>query len=179
MIINRRRRATGPTDPSPRHDAGSTFIEVLVAIVLLGVLGVAVLTAARTSVIGTRIERDHSRAFQWLQSADGVLQGAPRVSCNFDPVADAPYTSGEQKVRLEYEKLIRDQVVNPPGWADSQITVVAPVLVWDGNRYWDPADPVAPKKCYDSDKFYLQLVKLQVNSPDGVIIETNEVVKRG
>lgn len=158
-------------------DRGTTFVELLIAIVLLGLLGVVVLTAARTSVIGTRIERDHARAFQWLQSADGVLQGAERVSCNFDPDTDAPYTSGEQKVRLKYETLIREQVVNPPGWTDSQITVVAPVFVWDGNRYWDPA--TAPKKCYDSDKFYLQLVKLQVESPDGSIIETNEVVKRG
>lgn len=171
-----RRLKCPAADPSVRRDRGTTFIEVLVAIVLLGVLGVGVLTAARTSIIGTRIERDHARAFQWLQSADGVLQASPRVSCNFDPVLDAPYTSGEEKVRMEYEKRIRSQVVKPAGWTDSQITVVAPVLVWDGSQYRNPA--TAPKSCYDADKFFLQLVTIRVTNLDGQIIETNQVVKR-
>ena len=163
--------------PTPRRDRGTTFIEMLVSIVLLGTVGVGVLTAVRASVIATTVERDHARAFQWLQSADGVLQAAPRVSCNFDPIADAPYTSGEEKVRKTYENLIRSQVVNPPGWADSQITIQQPVLAWDGSRYWDPYDPAAPSACFDPD-YLLQLVTLRVTSPDGQIIETNEVVKR-
>jgi len=158
-------------------DHGSTFIEVLVSVVLLGTVCVAVLTAVRTSVVATVIERDHSRAFQWLQSADGVLQAAPRESCNFDPVADAPFTSGEEKVRVTYENLIRAQVANPPGWEDSQITIQRPILAWDGTQYWDPYDPAAPQPCFDP-TYQLQLVTLRVTSPEGQIIETNEVVKR-
>ena len=160
------------------RDGGFTFVEVLVAVVLLGTVCVGVLTALRMSVIGTRLERDHAKAYQWLQSADGVLQAADRIGCAFDPVTDAPYTSGEEKVRLGYQQEIRLGVVNPPGWDDRQITVVGPVKVWDGARYWDPNDPAAPKKCFDGDGFLLQLVTMQVTSPDGRIIETIQVVKR-
>lgn len=167
------------------RDSGLSFVEVLVTIVLLGTVGVAALAALRMTVIGTRTERDHSRAYQWLQSADGVLQEAERVSCAFDPAADAPYTSGEEKVRLEYEDLIRTKVANPPGWNDHQITVLRPVKTWDGSRYWDPYDPAAPDTsavdpaaCFDSAGRLLQLVTLQVTSPDGEIIETMQVVKR-
>jgi hypothetical protein len=156
-----------------------------VTIVLLGTVGVAALAALRMTVIGTRTERDHSRAFQWLQSADGVLQQAARVGCDFDPVLDAPYTSSEEKVRLEYQELIRTGVVNPPGWADHQITVLQPVKTWDGTRYWDPYDPAAPDTstvdpaaCFDGAGRLLQLVSLQVTSPDGKVIETIQVVKR-
>lgn len=170
---NRDRRS--PAEQS-RRDRGVTFIEILVAVVLLGTVGVGVLTALRVSVDATRLERDHSRAYQWLQSANGVLQAAPRVSCGYTLPDDAAFASGEEKVRLQYQTLIRNTVVNPPGWGDLQLTVVEPVKVWDGSRYWDPS--IAPKPCYDSDGFLLQLVTLQVVSPDGDIIESIEVVKR-
>lgn len=178
------RRMTNRSNRQPRGgsrrdrgaDRGVTFIEVLVAIVLLGTAGVGVLAALRVSIDATRLERDHSRAFQWLQSANGVLQAAPRVSCGYTLPDDAAYATGEEKVRLQYQSLIRSTVVNPPGWADSQLTVRPPVKVWDGTRYWDPA--AAPQTCYDSDGFLLQLVTLQVTSPDGDIIESIQVVKR-
>jgi hypothetical protein len=128
------------------------------------------------SVIGTRVERDHAKAYQWLQSANGVLQAAPRVGCDFDAAVDAPYSSGEEKMRLRYQDIVRGQVVNPPGWEDRQLEVLYPVKVWDGNRYWEPA--VAPRPCYDPDGFLLQLITMQVTNPAGDIIETIQVVKR-
>ena len=180
--MRHRRTAIGdpqhPDDRS-RRDHGVSFIEILVAIVLLGTVVVGVLGALRISVDATRLERDHSLAYQWLQSANGVLQAAPRVSCGFTLPDDDPYTSGEEKVRLEYQKLIRSvAAIPPPGWVDSQLTVVEPVKAWDGSQYWDPADPAAPQPCFDSEGYLLQLVTLQVTSPDGDIIETLEVVKR-
>lgn len=163
-----------------RRDRGVTFIEILVAIVLLGTVGIGVLTAMRASVIGTRIERDHARAFQWLQSADGVLQGTDRVGCgDYDPDIHYPtYSSAEEWVRLQYQNTIRSEVVNPPGWEDSQISVAPSVMVWDGTQYWDPYDPLAPAECFDDVDRFLQLVTLEVASPDGDIIETIQVVKR-
>ena len=153
-----------------------SLIEIMVAIVLLATVGVGVLAAVRSTVIGTRLERDHAKAYQWLQSADGVLQAANRVGCDYDPLVDVGYATGEEKVRLKYQDLIRDGVANPPGWADLQITVRYPVKIWDGSNYWEPA--VAPKPCFDTDGYLLQLVELQVASPDGDIIETIQVVKR-
>lgn len=174
-------RRTASEDPrrrrfDARRDRGVTFVELLVAIVLLGTVGVGVLAALRVSVDATRLERDHSRAYQWLQSANGVLQATPRVSCGYTLPDDGAYASGEEKVRLEYQEAIRSTVENPPGWDESQLSVVEPVKVWDGSRYWDPT--IAPQPCYDSDGYLLQLITLQVTSPDGDIIETLEVVKR-
>jgi hypothetical protein len=137
-------------------------VEVLVSLVLLGTVALAMLAALRMTVIGTQTERDHSRAYQWLQSADGVLQSADRVSCDL----------GEEAVRLQYRDVIRDEVVNPPGWVDDQITVLEPIKMWNGTEYLDPP------ACYDSAGRFLQLITLQVTSPDGDIIETMQVVKR-
>jgi prepilin-type N-terminal cleavage/methylation domain-containing protein len=164
--------------PARQRDAGVSLIEILIAIVLLGTAAVSVVGALQVSIIGTRLERDHAKAYQWLQSSDGVLQAAARVGCDFNPVLDAPYTSGEQKARIEYQNLIRAGVVNPSGWDDSQIIIIPPIKVWDGNQYWDPYSAGAPKQCFDSDGYLLQLITLQVESPDGDIIETIQVVKR-
>lgn len=161
--------------PAPR-DPGLSLVEVVVAIALLATVGLGMLGALRSTVIGTRTERDHAKAYQWLQSADGVLQAAPRVSCTYSAATDVGYTSGEEKVRRQYEQLIRDRVVNPDGWQDFQIKVLYPVRIWDGTNYWEPA--VAPKPCFDSDGYLLQLIELQVSSPDGRIIESTQVVKR-
>ncbi|MAT07194.1 MAG: hypothetical protein CL424_19350 [Acidimicrobiaceae bacterium] len=162
-----------------RRDTGATLVEIVIAVVLVGMVLTVVLGAAQASIIGTRLERDHAKSYQWLQSANGVLQAADRVSCEHDPVnvpGDAAFANGEDKVRSTYEQTLRTGVVNPPEWADHQLSVLYPVMVWDGSRYWDPA--LAPKPCYDADGYLLQLVTLQVTSPDGDIIETIQVVKR-
>jgi hypothetical protein len=140
----------------------------------MGTAVLAVVGAVRTSIIGSRLERDHARAHQWLQSAIGVMQAAPRVSC--DDLGS--YATGEENVRMSYQTIIRSNpVLNPPGWLDQQLRIVPPVKVWNGDEYLDPA--TAPKPCYDVDGFKLQLVTIQVESPDGDIIETVEVVKDG
>ena len=160
--------------PRARGDRGATFVEVLVAIVLLGTTVVATLTAVRTTIIGTGIARDHARAQQWLQSAVGVVHEIDRLDCD---VVLPTYSTGEESVRGEYQRLVRSLVATPGGWNNSQITVITPVKVWDGSRYWDPYDPVAPAPCFDNDGFELQLITLQVTSPDGAIIESVQVVK--
>lgn len=170
-----------PTEHSRRRqvrDLGASLIEILIATVLLGSGVVATLGALQASVVGTRTERDHAKAYQWLQSANGVLQAVDRVTCDHSPATvpeDAAYADGEEKVRLSYQALLRSGVVNPPDWDDRQLEVLYPVKVWDGTRYWDPAS--APKECYDMDGYYLQLITLQVTSPGGDIIETIQVVK--
>ena len=186
-VMNLRRRASDQVEPgsTANRDTGASLIEILIAVVLLGTVVVAVLGALQVSVIGTRVERDHAKAYQWLQSANGVLQAAERVGCDYDPSdpadplddpADLPYADGEEKMRQRYQTLVRSQVVNPPDWDDRQLTVLYPVKIWDGTRYWEPAS--APKSCYDVDGFFLQLITLEVTNPNGDIIETIEVVKR-
>lgn len=161
------------------RDRGLTLTEVLVAVVLLGTVVLSVIGAVQASVIGSYTERDHAKAYQWLQSAVGVLQSVDRVGCDLS--VDDTYSTGEEKVRLSYQTSIRTTVINPPGWTDSQLTVVTPIQVWDGTRYWNPADALTAtgKDCFDSDGFELQLITIQVTSPDGRILETLQVVKDG
>src|SRR5687767_10386953 len=71
-----------PAAEPPRRDKGVSFIELLIAVVLLGTTIVALLTAVRATVIGTRIERDHSKAHQWLESAVGVIEAYKFAVCD-------------------------------------------------------------------------------------------------
>jgi hypothetical protein len=156
-------------DVAPACDSGVSLIEILVAVVLIGTAVLAVIGAVLISITGSKLERDHARAHQWLQSAIGVLQESPKLSCE---------TLTEEQIRLQYQTIIRSNpIINPPGWADSQLDVVRPVKVWDGDAYVDPYSSAQP--CYDAEGFRLQLITIQVQSPDGDIIETVEVVKDG
>lgn len=150
------------------RDTGMSLIEVLVALVLLGTVVIATLTALRVSIDGSAVERDHARAHQWLQSATGVLQAGQRASC----------ASNEATMRSHYQDLLRDNTPTPVGWGDWQIAVVHPIRVWDGSRYWDPTDSATPATCFEP-LYQLQLINIRVVSPDGRIIETREVVKGG
>ncbi len=165
-----------PTEPDvapcDRQDRGVSLVEILVSIVLIGTVMVAVLGALQISVTGSRIERDHARAHQWLQSAIGAVQSADRVPCD----QLGAYATGEENVRNTYQDVIRgSSVLIPPGWAETQLEIVPTVKVWDGDQYLDPYS--APKPCYDSDGFRLQLITISVESPDGDVIESVEVVK--
>jgi hypothetical protein len=161
---------TTRTRGGERHhrDHGATFIELLIAVVLVGSAVVATLAAVNAVVVGTRVERDHARAQQWLQSASENVRAVVRRGCD---------TYTEAQIRAYYQDVvIRGAADNPTGWADSQIEVVSPVKVWDGEDYLDPY--TAPESCYDNVGRFLQLVEIQVKAPDGRIIEAVEVVKR-
>lgn len=148
-----------------------SLIEVLIAVVLLGTVVVATLGALQLSVVGTRTERDHARAHQWLQSATGVLQAAERISC-----ADQGGDPGELVMRQAYQSVLQSDVASPTGWDEWQITIIPPILVWDGTRYWNPYDASSPSSCFEP-VYQLQLITIRVVSPDGRIIETRQVVK--
>src|SRR5262249_19757657 len=138
-----------PAAESPRRDRGVTFVELLVAIVLLGVAIVGTLTALRATVIGTTTERDHARAHQWLQAAVAAIQEADYVPC--DDLGG--YATAQQHMLHDYKADIDAGTTAPPGWQDSQLTVIDPIEVWDGNRYWKPADTPDPDDCFKSDGF--------------------------
>jgi hypothetical protein len=152
-----------PTGDPSRRDAGLSFIEVLVAIVLLGTALIGVLTAVRATIIGSRVERDHSMAHQWLQSASEVVRGTPRLGCDVMSEAD---------IRAAYETTIREEAPAPAGWNDpTLIEIIEPIRFWDGQNYLNPP------ACFETQERYLQLINLQVSNPDGDIVETVQVVK--
>src|SRR5262245_58399225 len=121
------RRAAADSD-SRATDRGATFVEVLVAIVLLGTVIVGTLAALRASVIGTRLERDHAKAHQWLQSAVGVVEDEPFGDCN---------TVSTDKVIIvdKYQDAIDADASKPDGFGGS--ITVTDLDVWNGTGWVD------------------------------------------
>jgi hypothetical protein len=163
-----------PAEGGARHDRGASMVEILVAIVLLGTAGITTLTALRTSVIGTRIERDHSKAQQWLQSAVGIIEDVDfgdcaSVSVSGDAIRDA------YQAAIDYDVVTNpDGAKTPYGFDDGHIVVSVPE-VWDGTG-WVPF--ASQSQCLDDKLLRQQRVTITVVSPDRTITESVEVVKR-
>jgi type II secretory pathway pseudopilin PulG len=69
-----RRRRTG-------GDRGATLVELVVAITLMGLVVVSVLVSLRTTTVGSTIDRDQAKAFEWLQAASDQVFNGPRRAC--------------------------------------------------------------------------------------------------
>ena len=163
-----------PQHRDRHHDRGVSLVEILVSIVLLGTAVTATLTALRASVVGTRIERDHSKAQQWLQSAAGIIEDVDfgdcaSVSISGDEIRDA------YQAAIDYDDVTNpDGAKTPYGFDDGQIIVDVPD-VWNGIAWVAFADQ---SQCLDDKLLRQQRVTIKVISPDGTITETVEVVKR-
>lgn len=140
-------------------------MEILVSIVLLGMAAGGTLAAMAMSVRGSVAHRDVTNAQEWLQSASDNLQGQPRQDCdNVGGVAG----EAESRIRATYQNFVQT-IGSPDGWAAGQITVLSPVMFWDGDQY--------QTVCYDNFGINLQLVTLQVKDPSGHVVRTLQVVK--
>jgi prepilin-type N-terminal cleavage/methylation domain-containing protein len=157
-----------PAAEPPRRDRGMSFIELLVAIVLLGTVVVGVLTAVRTTIIGTRVERDHSKAQQWLQSAIGVIEAKDFASCD-------PAVINGASVEAAYQSAVDDPLYGakrPYGFATATLDVKVPD-VWNGVKF------VAfntQSVCYDQSRLRQQRVTIEVTQPNGAR-ESVEMIK--
>lgn len=158
--------------PAGRRDSGTTLVEILVSIVLIGTAVVATLGALRISVIGGTIHRDHANAHAWLQSASDVLYASEREDC------DTSLGDGGKSMIIGTYQPVVDAVANPEGWVNTQIKVV-------DLEFWNATDTDSDgiveyrfgSVCQDSINLALQRVTLEVRSPDGRIIEQVELVK--
>ncbi len=131
------------------------------AIAIMGGVGVAVMGGLGVSILGSRLERDHARAHEWLQSATEVLvNDVAWTDCTTTtPTALAAHYQSELRT---YPDII------PPDWKDFDIEIPVPV------QYPDPGGAYGAPCNADENR---QKVQIQVRSPDGSIIETVEVVK--
>ena len=156
-----------------RRDRGTSLIEVLIAVVLLGVGVAAMLTSLTVTIDASATERDHANAHAWLQTAADVLYGVERKDCGtltYDSSGN-PTTSGtdEASVRAFYEQEIKNVATNPEGWPADNIEIIAPVKFWNGEIYQDV--------CFDDQSVSLQLITIQVRNMNDEIVERVEVVK--
>ena len=111
---------------------------------MLGAAGT--LTAVTISIKGSGEAARLTGARRWLVSSADYLAS--------DSVARVACTSGESAVRSAYETAVRNQTASrPAGWPSTQISVVAPVLFWNGIGYGST--------CYETSGLRLQLITLR------------------
>lgn len=152
------------TRPSGRSEAGTTLIELLVAVAIMGIAFVTILGGIGTAIIGSDAQRRDASAGLVLTSA------AERVVAEADPYAYVPCATDYQ------------DPAPPP--ARYSVTVNS-VAFWDtsSNRFVAPAeipfcDPTNPAFPADGG---LQLIELSVTSSTGTRppqVEVLQVVKR-
>lgn len=152
-------------DARRSSDAGVSLIEILIAVVILGTVGAAVMTGLRTTVIASATERDHARAHQWLQSATEVLvNDVPWEDC--DPTNSA---GSAATLQASYQtQLQANSVIVPAQWQEFQI-IVPKIVEFAG------ASGAYGATCLETED--RQRVTIEVRAPDYRIIETVEVVK--
>ena len=167
-------RRTATSDPrsmsaSARGEAGFSFIEILVSIVLLGTVVLTTLVAVRATIIATRVERDHAKAQQWLQSAVQVIEDESFGDCR---VGNIPQSQTDT-ITL-YQDRVNGSAQPPFGWSGTQLRIVPPLDVWNGSAW---IAYTAATDCYDDYGLKLQRITVEARSPAGEILETVQVVK--
>lgn len=155
------------------RDIGTTFIELLVSIVLLGTIVIAVLVSLQVSTTASVVDSNQARANAYLHDASDAVYEAQRVSC----------TSGAAAVASAYQTAVTP-VPPPEGWAGItvQVTNVQFLTSPDPNSNvftWgsDCREGVTPVGDYTDFPLLSQKVTLEVTSPNGNLTKVLETVK--
>lgn len=144
-----------------RGDDGTTLIEVLVSIVILGLAGASILGGLLAAVRGSDAHHKQTMVEATIVSAAERLK---------DPsVARAPCATPTEAT---YLAAVRSGFV-PPGWSAASSIQITSVRYSNG--------PSFGSTCYDTDALghflTAQLVTVQVTSPDGRARQSVSVVK--
>lgn len=184
----RRRTATGdprPPDPRPRRDRGATFIELLVAIVLLGTTVTAVLVALQASTVASTTDAEHARAFIYIHEASDAVFLVERMSCLGVTEADL----------IAYYESAFVGLTTPEGWSgvspeitkieflNASDTTGSTVYTWGPLCYEGPVDAdgsgtIDPDEDFSDTPLYSQKITISITSPDGDLTKSLETVKR-
>jgi len=157
-MVSHRSSVSGP-------DRGLSLVELLVAISLIGIVGVALMTSLRTSVVASRQARDSAQAQEWLQSATEVLVND--VDWNdCDPTDSA---GSAESLRSTYQSELRSlSTIIPAAWSADRLDI--PVAV----EFAGASGAYGPTCLATEDR---QKITIQVTNTAGDIIETVQVVK--
>ena len=172
-------------------DRGATLVEFVVAITLMGLVVTAVLVSLRTTTVGSTVDRDQAKAFEWLQAASDRIFNGPRTPCYAtSPTPQAAYDALAQGAN------------RPPGWDVASGATIQVVSVAFLGRTVDTAplewkaasthclessgcpadlddipDPVPASMLYCESPLTTQKVVIRVSGPGGKITNTLEMVK--
>jgi type II secretory pathway pseudopilin PulG len=135
---------------------GSSLIEVLVAVALLGTVFVAVLAGMSTSIKGSDIHRRRAETENVLVSGSERLKETAKVACA--TTTTASYVSAVEAA------------ATAQGWAGSRVRITA-IRYWDGTTYGTT--------CYDNatNRLPLQQITIEVTHPRGKVVQPLTFVK--
>ena len=158
MIRRRRPRAGSPTAA-----AGTTLIELILAVLMLGTSTVTILGAFGTLIKTSDLTRKTGDAGSTLAAvADAVADNGRNpydVSCGMAPPYNPPYNPIAG--------------VTLPGVPGSMVVEISSVQYWNGTTF--------AAACYDAavPAWRVQLIEIQLDTSDGRVHRTIHVVKRG
>jgi len=161
--------------PAPERDRGMTLIEIVIAVVLTGLVVVAVLSLLTTTISASRLDRDHSNAHAWLQTASDMLYARAPEHCDETLTDPADIETKRQAIIAEYRDTVRE-TENPEHWPQSNIEVID-LFFW--HYEGAGANGVVEGWFHDKCTTTLQLVELRVRDEGGDIIEEVEVIIGG
>ena len=152
-----------------------TLIEIVIAVGLMGLVVVGMMSLLSSTIKASRLDRDHSNAHAWLQTASDMLYARQPEACDPTLSASALLTQ-RQTIMRDYQDTVQ-ATGNPENWDPANLTVVD-LLFWHYAR--NPTTNGVDEGWYDNRcTTKLQLVKLLVRSDAGEIIEEVEVVIGG
>ena len=161
-----------PPKSSPRDD-GLTLIEVIVAVMLMGLVVASTMTLLVGVISASGLNRDHANAHAWLQTAADMLYASELDRC--DPDSTVPVATQRLEIMDGYETTVRE-TENPSGWNANNIEVID-LEFWHIARAADESldEQWVTDRCTTD----LQKVELRVRGVDGRIVEEVEVIIGG
>jgi prepilin-type N-terminal cleavage/methylation domain-containing protein len=151
------------------RDDGFSFIELLVAIVLLGTVVVATLAGLRAAIVAGTVDDNHSKTYAWLQAASDAVAVTDYKSC-------ASFTNAQ--ITSAYQSAVNG-ATRPEGWTTTGALLVSSV------QYLSRATTAGSPEVWGTtcaagntaSPVYPQLITFTVISPDGKLTRSIEVIK--
>jgi prepilin-type N-terminal cleavage/methylation domain-containing protein len=171
------RTDVGAQRPEKVRDRGVSLIEVVIAVVLLGMVVAATLTGLTATINASALDRDHANAHAWLQTAADMLYARDPIECSTED-EDTGVKLTLAQIQASYQTTVQS-TDNPEGWSSPNITVTS-LEFW--SHTIDKTTGVATEAwltaCNDLAS-NLQKVGLRVTAEDGRIVEEVEVIIGG